>query len=331
MHRRAVICDMCGKAFFPASLKIHKPQCLKKQQMMHIPCSYCNCEFRRIEMPEHLKKCAAARRHKKKAAARAQKQAQQHQRSASAGYAGTTSNTSFRSPNHGFGGKGGLDTSDGFGSSAPHSSFGDEFAHSPEAQFGGEGSGGNDTFGRIPCRFCGRKFDGARIGKHQNVCSKLKHGPPKRLKAHSGVGLGAAAREHKTQGHAGRRAATSTGGRRSTGYPAASSSSSRSTVTQRRGGGRSGPKHGARQGSKSAPRGNGGAPKNKTGWREQRAQLREAIKAGRQMTRFEKGLTDVMPDVKPSAPDPSFVQCPHCSASQFAPCCPVAVFAISLP
>ena len=263
-------------------------------------------------------------------------QAEAHQRSLSADYYEDSGqhnhSSSGRSARGGFAGGGGAQEfrgggSQGFGGgNFTNANASDAFGSDPAAQFGGDAG---DTFGRVPCRYCGRKFDGARIGKHQGICAKLKHGPPKQVKAGSGVGLGATARQlpsgagvHKSKRQYQRDSPTRNA-HQSQSRPRSQQLSSRDGSRQSanrspqrdRSSVRSG-QH--RQRTKPAGGGafpttqSGSAPKNKTSWRTQRAQLREAMKAGRQMTRFEKGLTDVMPEVKPSAPDPSLVSCPHC-------------------
>ena len=61
MHRRAIQCNTCGKSFFPASLKFHIPQCIKKQQHLPIPCRYCDQEIKQMDMQIHLKHCTVAK------------------------------------------------------------------------------------------------------------------------------------------------------------------------------------------------------------------------------------------------------------------------------
>ena len=61
MHRRAIQCNTCGKSFFPASLKFHIPQCIKKQQHLPIPCRYCDQEIKQMDMQVHLKHCIVAK------------------------------------------------------------------------------------------------------------------------------------------------------------------------------------------------------------------------------------------------------------------------------
>ena len=49
-------------------------------------------------------------------------------------------------------------------------------------------------------------------------------------------------------------------------------------------------------------------------WKQESEQFREAMKAARMATLAEKtGDMSLMPAHTPSAPDPSLVQCPHCS------------------
>lgn len=78
MHRRAVTCELCGKAFFPKSMKFHIKACRKKQANLLVPCHYCDCEFRSFEMEQHVKNCPKAKRQLKREPLC--RQATQHQR-----------------------------------------------------------------------------------------------------------------------------------------------------------------------------------------------------------------------------------------------------------
>jgi hypothetical protein len=44
-HRRAVSCVMCGKMFFPASLKHHQKACAEKNAFVALPCPFCDVPF----------------------------------------------------------------------------------------------------------------------------------------------------------------------------------------------------------------------------------------------------------------------------------------------
>ncbi|KAJ8600612.1 hypothetical protein CTAYLR_010053 [Chrysophaeum taylorii] len=54
---RDVGCPICGRRFFPHSLPIHLPQCKKKQDVIEVPCQWCDLEFPRAELAAHERKC----------------------------------------------------------------------------------------------------------------------------------------------------------------------------------------------------------------------------------------------------------------------------------
>jgi hypothetical protein len=62
MHRNAILCNICGRSFFPQSLKFHTPACIKKHENIPIPCQYCDIEYKQKDMPNHLRKCKKAKR-----------------------------------------------------------------------------------------------------------------------------------------------------------------------------------------------------------------------------------------------------------------------------
>lgn len=61
MHKRAVSCELCGKAFFPKSLPFHLQACQKKQAYLPVPCQYCDVEVIAAELNVHYKRCRKAR------------------------------------------------------------------------------------------------------------------------------------------------------------------------------------------------------------------------------------------------------------------------------
>ena len=71
---RAVACHICGKQFFPASLKFHVKACEKKQATIEVPCPFCDMDVRRCDMEQHVRRCEVARRQ------RQQRKRQQRQR-----------------------------------------------------------------------------------------------------------------------------------------------------------------------------------------------------------------------------------------------------------
>ena len=55
-------CPICGKRYFPHSLKIHLPQCQRKWASVEVPCPRCDKPILQGELEEHLEKCRAPRR-----------------------------------------------------------------------------------------------------------------------------------------------------------------------------------------------------------------------------------------------------------------------------
>ena len=140
MHKRAVTCNLCGKAFFPASIKIHTPQCQKKQALIPIPCRFCDREYRGYEMSDHLKSCRKAkeaRRNEKKGMKK--QQVPDIATLASPHHSGQTRRDRLRQR------------------SGP--------LKEQEQEQTLEG-------GRIECSVCGRGFSRDRIAVHQNICRK---------------------------------------------------------------------------------------------------------------------------------------------------------------
>eukprot|EP00037_Helgoeca_nana_P010555 m.93113 g.93113 ORF g.93113 m.93113 type:complete len:430 (-) comp20274_c0_seq3:1354-2643(-) len=58
---RPVQCDLCGRDFFPGSIAIHRQQCEEKQKYIPTACRYCDAEVRKCDLPQHLKRCEAAK------------------------------------------------------------------------------------------------------------------------------------------------------------------------------------------------------------------------------------------------------------------------------
>ncbi|CAM9447131.1 unnamed protein product [Chrysoparadoxa australica] len=72
MHKNAVLCDLCSKAFFPSSLPFHRKACEKKQAHVELPCPYCDLAVRKPQLEKHISKCPTARRLKREEAERLQ-------------------------------------------------------------------------------------------------------------------------------------------------------------------------------------------------------------------------------------------------------------------
>ena len=54
---RAITCDLCGKQFFPASMKFHQKACAIRRANLEFPCSYCDRPFKKVDLDEHEKRC----------------------------------------------------------------------------------------------------------------------------------------------------------------------------------------------------------------------------------------------------------------------------------
>lgn len=54
VHSRAVLCELCGKQFFPSSLPFHQKQCVVKQQFMELPCPHCDTPVMSWQMGHHI-------------------------------------------------------------------------------------------------------------------------------------------------------------------------------------------------------------------------------------------------------------------------------------
>ena len=65
MHRNAIACSICGKMFFPASLKFHEKACIKAAAFIEIPCSHCDQPFLRRDLNAHQRKCKSRPRREK--------------------------------------------------------------------------------------------------------------------------------------------------------------------------------------------------------------------------------------------------------------------------
>ena len=55
-------CPICGKRYFPHSLKIHLPQCQRKWASVEVPCPRCDKPVLQGDLEEHLEKCRAPRK-----------------------------------------------------------------------------------------------------------------------------------------------------------------------------------------------------------------------------------------------------------------------------
>jgi hypothetical protein len=136
--------------FFPASLRFHIKACKMKQANLEVPCPHCDVEVKRASLPQHLRRCAAA-----KADRRARQQSMQH---APMEWGG------------GENGNGGGKRSGGGGDD-----FGSRFGSSAAGRGGGSGFGSSVVGdGRATCAICNRGFSSGRIAQHQRICRAVR-------------------------------------------------------------------------------------------------------------------------------------------------------------
>lgn len=155
-------CPSCGRAFFPASLNIHVPQCQAKMAKMVVACPACGLELRQGELNEHMfSYCKVARRQMAPPSPSGGKshrsnspQRQQRSITERAGSAGRQ-----RSPRP---------------SRTPRSARSE--GKKPREPLPVQEVGAD---GRVPCGRCGRKFAPDRIAQHQYICVQLRRGPAK--------------------------------------------------------------------------------------------------------------------------------------------------------
>jgi len=146
MHKRAISCNLCGKAFFPASMKFHEPQCRRKQAHIPVPCQHCDVEFPQGEMSSHLKSCRLA-----KAARRRRAKQQQQSTSSLPEITESTRGTGQTLRDRRRQRSGPIST-----------------AAAVDATFGPTDGG------RVNCAVCGRGFVRDRIAIHQRICRQNK-------------------------------------------------------------------------------------------------------------------------------------------------------------
>ena len=175
-------CPICGKRYFPHSLRIHLPQCQRKWALVEVPCPRCDKPILQGELEEHVEKCRVRRKesvHHRSwngdtANSRIPSVPIARARPARASWSGPVDasprkaaaaafRTQFKpkpaAPRRRPASRGGRpswdDGNDGGGAAPP------SFA----------GAGANSS-GLLPCAVCGRRFSADRLGVHQNICRK---------------------------------------------------------------------------------------------------------------------------------------------------------------
>ena len=158
-------CPSCGRAFFPASLTIHLPQCQAKMAKMVVPCPACKLEVRPGELNVHLmQSCKVARKH---FGGNGGSSSHRSHRT-SAGPIEFQRPQTDRSPS-----SAGLMRS-GSPSSRRAKTDRDRRTESPREPLPLQEPGPD---GRVQCTCCDRKFAADRIAKHQFICATLARGP----------------------------------------------------------------------------------------------------------------------------------------------------------
>eukprot|EP00743_Colponemidia_sp_Colp-15_P005445 GILK01005854.1.p1 GENE.GILK01005854.1~~GILK01005854.1.p1 ORF type:complete len:632 (-),score=100.75 GILK01005854.1:118-1968(-) len=56
-HMRAVLCNICGGKYFPASLPIHQKACKKKFDLSHVDCTHCGRPISNDQWSQHIEVC----------------------------------------------------------------------------------------------------------------------------------------------------------------------------------------------------------------------------------------------------------------------------------
>mmetsp|Transcript_68498 Transcript_68498/g.164500 ORF Transcript_68498/g.164500 Transcript_68498/m.164500 type:complete len:367 (+) Transcript_68498:130-1230(+) len=150
MPPRVIICDLCGGKFFPHSIEKHQKVCRQKVGVQLHPCPYCGMGVPMLEMDAHVLKCPEAK------AAGAQPTG------ASAALERRLKNNKARQEK-------GLPA----GQAEDNRALGGGNGEMPS-----EYADGDDV--RVECKICGRKFAFDRIGKHQQICTKLANKKPRK-------------------------------------------------------------------------------------------------------------------------------------------------------
>ena len=162
MHRRAIQCNTCGKSFFPASLKFHIPQCIKKQQHLPIPCRYCDQEIKQMDMQVHLKHCSVAK----------QKMREEKRRRATKGINRAFAKHDTKEQRR-------LAKMENYTQLSERAAR--ESRNLTNMYTLEDDSTGRTTGGLIKCACCGRSFAAARIATHQGICRKSQRKPKRRV------------------------------------------------------------------------------------------------------------------------------------------------------
>ena len=294
-------CPHCGRAFFPASLNIHVPQCQQKMARMVVPCPACGLEVRQGELNDHMfAQCKEARK------AMAPQSPSGTTTSRSSGGRAQRSSSASRRPHteRSNSAKGLRSQASRHALNGPAECHGrtpkTERSQPPKALPMQMNEAAAD--GRVPCARCGRKFAPDRIAQHQFICVQLKRGPAK-----PAAEVGERAREIAAAGH------------HQPGYIAAS----------RRGASAAARPDGRRQAYAQQA-----APKPKySKWREQSLELQSAMRAARGAPRLEqrggfrnveayggygaRGMPNTFSSGRPSKPVPqTMAQRAHAAESQ---------------
>ena len=167
-------CPICGKRYFPHSLKIHLPQCQRKWASVEVPCPRCDKPVLQGELEEHLEKCRAPRK------------AALHRRS----WNGDTANAAralslpisrARPPREraSWSGPAQHDSPRQAAAAAFRTQFKPTAPRPASRTKRWEPPAETTAFstaaapgGLLPCAVCGRKFSADRLGVHQNICRK---------------------------------------------------------------------------------------------------------------------------------------------------------------
>ncbi|KAG2482453.1 hypothetical protein HYH03_018622 [Edaphochlamys debaryana] len=247
------------------------------------PCAHCGRKMRPEALVKHNRMCTAAKPMKGLAP------------KAPAGGAARPGSSAGPGAGGGGGGGGGDYGDDGGGPEPPKGAY----SLPPDAGGGGYDDEGDE---RVQCGSCGRRFAPDAYAKHSRVCAKVFAGKRKVFNAAAKrvAGTEAAAYFNPRSAPPPQRpqppAGPAPGGRGGAGAGA---------------GGRPGPRPGGGRGGGGGMGGGGGG--NMPKWKAQSLALRQAMADMRQVTAAMARGEDIRNiPVRPSAPDPSLVPCPHC-------------------
>ncbi len=335
MHKNAILCNICGRSFFPQSLKFHTPgmyliscvnkchfflsyqltkqwyifiiiyiilyqtACIKKHEHIPIPCQYCDVEYKTVEMPNHLRKCKKAKQHRMKSKrSKATTSFNTHKQTLVHNQQ-TKLNNKYENYTQ-------LATRAKMESATLTKIFynGDD----GEADSSGNSNTAATAVARRKCAVCGRGFSHDRIGKHQRIC---RQNMAKRRTLFDSTKQRIEGTDMVSFQHGNNRNANKQRGKANRMKRQAKRPSKRlpSTVSPRKV-----KFHGNSNTKKNSSPTVMMKKKNSSNWKEQSSMLRQAIKQSRLVSHAIKNGTDLssLPPPIPAKEPEAWVKCPTC-------------------